>query len=113
MMLLGVAIERAHHPVDASGVLADDLHPARAGEMAPRKFVAHCVKPGARGLPGPPAALELGVERILVARSGRRRDERACAGNNNRLFVHRLPTAASALKYWTTAPAMPSASTCW
>ena len=81
MMVVGVAIERTHHPVDASGVFADDLHPARAGEMALREFLAHRVEPGARGLPGPPAALELGVQRILVARDRGRRDERALAGN--------------------------------
>ncbi len=81
MMVVGVAIERAHHPVDASGVLAHDLHPARAGEMAPRQLLAHRAKPGARGLSGPPAVQELAVERILVARNRGRRAERAVARN--------------------------------
>ena len=69
MMVFGVAIERAHQPVDASGVLANDLHSARAREMARRQFLTHRVEPRACGLPGPPAASELGVKRILVARN--------------------------------------------
>ena len=50
MMVVGVAIERAHQPVDASGVLANDLHPARAREMA-RAPVPHAPRRATRARP--------------------------------------------------------------
>src|SRR5690348_8885381 len=99
MMMFGVAIKRAHHAVDASGVLANYLHPARAGEMPSREFFTHRVEPDASNRSRPPAALEFRVERILLARErGRGGGGRALVGNWARRFAHRFPTAASASK---------------
>src|SRR5262249_50786335 len=98
VMMLRVAIERAHQPIDACGVLMHNLHSACAGEMAARQFLAHCVEPCAGGLTWPTAALELREQRTLVTRDRGRRHGAIFGKPADRSPTHRLPTAASASK---------------